>query len=67
MLALLFLLATAFGSYQTYQYTDSVQFCGASCHVPMHPEFTAYLHSPHARVSCVDCHVGSGAESHVRS
>jgi hypothetical protein len=65
--ALVFLLATAFGSYQTYQFTDSVQFCGASCHVPMHPEFTAYLRSPHARVACVDCHVGSGAESYVRS
>ena len=37
---LIFLLATAFGSYQTYQFTDSVQFCGASCHLPMHPEFT---------------------------
>ncbi|MCE0523455.1 MAG: NapC/NirT family cytochrome c [Methylacidiphilales bacterium] len=65
--ALVFLLATAFGSYQTYQYTDSVQFCGASCHLPMHPEYTAYLRSPHARVACVDCHVGSGAESYVRS
>jgi nitrate/TMAO reductase-like tetraheme cytochrome c subunit len=65
--ALVFLLITAFGSYQTYQFTDSVQFCGASCHVPMHPEFTAYLHSPHARVACVECHVGGGAESYVRS
>ncbi len=35
--------------------------------MPMHPEFTAYLRSPHARVACVDCHVGSGAESYVRS
>lgn len=65
--ALVFLLATAFGSYQTYQYTDSVQFCGAACHVPMKPEYTAYLHSPHARVACVDCHVGAGAEWYVRS
>jgi nitrate/TMAO reductase-like tetraheme cytochrome c subunit len=65
--ALVFLLASAFGSYQTYQFTDSVQFCGASCHLPMHPEFTSYLRSPHARVACVDCHVGSGAESYVRS
>ena len=51
--ALVFLLATAFGSYQTYRYTDSVQFCGVACHVPMKPEYTAYLHSPHARVACV--------------
>jgi len=65
--ALIFLLATAFGSYQTYNYTDSVQFCGTSCHVPMKPEYTAYLHSPHARVACVDCHVGAGAEWYVKS
>ena len=65
--ALVFLLVTAFGSYQTYQYTESVQFCGAACHVPMHPEYTAYLRSPHARVACVECHVGSGAEWYVRS
>jgi NapC/NirT cytochrome c family, N-terminal region len=65
--ALVFLLATAFGSNLTYQYTDSVQFCGASCHVPMKPEYTTYLHSPHARVACVECHVGAGAEWYVRS
>jgi hypothetical protein len=65
--AVIFLLATAFGSYKTYQYTDSVQFCGAACHVPMKPEYTTYLHSPHARVACVECHVGAGAEWYVRS
>ncbi|HEV3272755.1 MAG TPA: NapC/NirT family cytochrome c [Candidatus Methylacidiphilales bacterium] len=64
---LVFFLVTAFGSYQTFQYTESIQFCGAACHVPMHPEFTAYLRSPHARVACVECHVGAGAESYVRS
>jgi len=65
--SLVFLLATAFGSYQTYHYTESVQFCGAACHVPMKPEYTAYLRSPHARVACVECHVGAGAEWYVRS
>lgn len=65
--AVIFLLVTAFGSYRTYQYTDSVQFCGAACHTPMQPEFTAYLHSPHAHVACVECHVGAGAEWYVRS
>lgn len=63
----IFLLATAFGSYQTFQYTESDQFCGATCHLPMHPEYTAYLRSPHARVACVECHVGSGVEWYVRS
>jgi nitrate/TMAO reductase-like tetraheme cytochrome c subunit len=65
--ALLYLLCSAIGSYQTYQYTDSVQFCGTACHVPMKPEYTAYLHSPHARVACVECHVGAGAEWYLRS
>jgi len=65
--ALVFLLASAIGSYQTYEYTDSVQFCGTACHVPMKPEFTTYLQSPHARVACVECHVGPGAGWYVRS
>jgi len=65
--ALVFLLVSAIGSYQTYEYTDSVQFCGTACHVPMHPEYTAYLQSPHARVACVECHVGPGASWYVRS
>ena len=65
--ALLFLLATSLGSYQTYHYTESVHFCGQACHVPMKPEFTAYLNSPHARVQCVECHVGGGATAYVKS
>jgi nitrate/TMAO reductase-like tetraheme cytochrome c subunit len=65
--ALVFLLCSTIGSYQTYQYTGSVQFCGAACHVPMKPEYTAYLHSPHARVACVECHVGAGAEWYAKS
>ena len=67
VVALLFLLLTAIGSYQTYQFTDSVQFCGTACHVPMKPEYTTYLHSPHARVACVECHVGPGFEWYLRT
>ena len=33
----------------------------------MNPEFVAYSQSPHARVRCVDCHVGPGAGWYVRS
>ncbi len=65
--AMVFLLCSAIGSYQTYEYTDSVQFCGTTCHVPMKPEYTTYLQSPHARVACVECHVGPGADWYVRS
>jgi NapC/NirT cytochrome c family, N-terminal region len=62
-----FLLMTAFGSYQTYQFTESVQFCGTTCHTVMQPEYTAYQNSPHARVTCVECHIGAGATWFVKS
>ena len=62
-----FLLCTAIGSYQSYQVSESVQFCGTACHTPMKPEFTAYKLSSHARVSCVECHVGHGAQAFVEA
>jgi nitrate/TMAO reductase-like tetraheme cytochrome c subunit len=62
-----FLLMTALGSYRTYHFTESVQFCGQTCHTVMKPEFTAYQNSPHARVTCVQCHIGPGADWFVRS
>lgn len=65
--ALLFVLISAMGSYRSYEFTDSVQFCGQTCHTIMQPEYTAYLQSPHARVACVQCHVGPGAGWYVRS
>ena len=64
---MVFLLLTAIGSNRTYHYTESVQFCGQACHVPMKPEFTTYQHSPHARVECTACHVGEGAEWYIKS
>ena len=54
-------------AYKGYEYTESVQFCGATCHTPMEPVYVAYQHSPHSNVACVDCHVGSGASSFVLS
>src|SRR4051794_18131184 len=65
--AVIFLLASAIGSYQSYHYTESVQFCGQACHGVMKPEFVTYLHSPHARVACAECHIGKGATWYVRS
>ena len=61
------LLFSAVGSYRAFEFTESVQFCGTLCHEVMNPEYTTYRHSPHARVRCVDCHVGSGASWYVRS
>jgi nitrate/TMAO reductase-like tetraheme cytochrome c subunit len=63
----LFLLISALGSYQTYHFTESVNFCGQACHGVMKPEYITYLHSPHARVSCAECHIGKGANWYVRS
>ena len=61
-----FISASAFGSYRAFEYTESVNFCGQTCHV-MKPEFTAYQAGAHARVGCVGCHVGPGAGWYVRS
>jgi len=63
----LFMLMSAVGMYQTYQYTESVSFCGLVCHRVMKPEYTAYQDSPHARVKCVDCHIGPGAGWYAKS
>lgn len=63
----LILVLSAIGSFKAYEYTDSDEFCGTVCHEVMHPEFTAYGISPHARVGCVKCHIGPGAEWFVRS
>ena len=65
--SVVFLLVAAIGSYQTYHYTESVQFCGKACHGVMKPELVTYLHSPHARVACAECHIGKGATWYVRS
>jgi hypothetical protein len=67
IITLLFILLSAFGSFKAYEYTESDEFCGTMCHKVMEPEYTAYLNSPHARVGCVQCHIGSGADWFVRS
>jgi nitrate/TMAO reductase-like tetraheme cytochrome c subunit len=62
-----FLLVSALGSYQSYHYTESVQFCGQACHGVMKPEYATYINSPHAKVACAECHIGKGAAWYVRS
>lgn len=66
-ITLVFLLISSVGSYEAFHYTESVQFCGTLCHSVMEPEYVAYQNSSHARVSCVTCHVGPGADWYVRS
>lgn len=47
------------GGGAAWEYTNSPQFCGESCHT-MPPEYTSYLVSPHARITCTECHIGRG-------
>jgi nitrate/TMAO reductase-like tetraheme cytochrome c subunit len=53
-------------SMKMLQFMDQPEFCGTACHV-MKPEWTVYQESPHARVACVDCHVGENPEAIVQS
>jgi hypothetical protein len=61
----LVILATA--TYKGVEVMDSTTFCGTTCHTVMIPEYTAYQRSPHARVHCVACHIGPGANWFVKS
>jgi nitrate/TMAO reductase-like tetraheme cytochrome c subunit len=45
------------GGAYAWDYTNSSSFCGTSCHT-MPPEYAAYQVSPHARIACVECHIG---------
>ncbi|PJC59794.1 MAG: cytochrome C [Ignavibacteria bacterium CG_4_9_14_0_2_um_filter_37_13] len=65
--AILLLIFSAFGSFKVYEYTDSDEFCGTICHSVMAPEYTAYQYSPHAKVGCVQCHIGSGVSWFVKA
>ncbi len=48
-------------------FMDSAEFCGTACHTVMNPEWTTYQASPHARVKCVECHVGEGVDALINS
>lgn len=67
MLTLTNLVVLGIASYKGIEFMDSVEFCGATCHPVMKPEFTVYQGSPHSRVRCVDCHIGPGASWFVQS
>jgi nitrate/TMAO reductase-like tetraheme cytochrome c subunit len=59
--AVLGILTLGFLTSATYawDYTNSPEFCGRACHT-MPPEYSTYLLSPHARIACVECHIGRG-------
>jgi hypothetical protein len=52
---------------KAYDATDSSAFCGETCHVVMEPQSVTYHNSPHARVPCVECHIGPGASFWVKA
>jgi len=53
--------------YGGLHWMESPSFCGQTCHTPMQPQFTAWRAGPHARVACVDCHIGEGAKGFVHA
>lgn len=54
-------------SMRTLHFMDQPRFCGKACHEVMNPEWTTYQMSPHARVHCVECHVGEGLDALIDS
>ena len=48
-------------------YMETPEFCGQVCHTVMEPEYVSHAQGPHANVTCVSCHVGSGAGALVAS
>ncbi|MDY6820848.1 MAG: NapC/NirT family cytochrome c [Deferribacterota bacterium] len=65
LFATFFVLAIAI--YHSIHFMDTVTFCGRVCHTVMEPEYKSYVRSPHARVKCVECHIGPGADWFVKS
>ncbi|MBI2353831.1 MAG: NapC/NirT family cytochrome c [Deltaproteobacteria bacterium] len=65
--SVVFVLIVAIASIKGFEFTESTTFCGELCHVVMEPEHTAWSNSPHAKVKCVECHVGPGAAWYVKA
>jgi len=52
-------------TFQMMHFMDRPNFCGTACHSVMNPEWVTYQESPHARVKCVECHVGEGIDAAI--
>ena len=63
----IFVIIIALAAIKGYHFTESTNFCGKLCHTVMTPEYTAWSKSPHARVQCVECHIGPGAKWYVKA
>ncbi len=55
-LIIVFVILLAGGTYG-WERTNSSQFCGTACHT-MPPQGVSHSDSPHANVTCEECHVG---------
>lgn len=66
-LTLLNVVFLGVASTRMLHFMDTPRFCGTACHSVMNPEWTTYQDSPHARVHCVECHVGEGVEALIDS
>lgn len=64
---MVFFLIISVTAIKGYEYTESTAFCGKLCHTVMDPEHTAWENSPHAKVKCSECHIGSGAKWFVKT
>ena len=67
LLTLVNLVVLTFAGMRMLHHMDSARFCGTACHSVMNPEWTVYQASPHARVACVECHVGEGVGALIDS
>jgi hypothetical protein len=65
--AAVLIFVVAYSGTRAYEATDSVAFCGETCHEVMDPQRITYGNSPHARILCVECHIGPGASFWVKS
>lgn len=66
-LTLVNVLIVSMAAYGGVHYMETAEFCGQVCHATMEPEYAAHQEWPHARVECVQCHVGSGAGALIES
>lgn len=67
ILTLVNILFMVGASTRMLHFMDEPVFCGTACHSVMNPEWVTYQVSPHARVKCVECHVGQGVGALVDS
>jgi hypothetical protein len=67
LLTLVNAVIVSLAAYRGIEFMDTVTFCGRVCHEVMEPQYVANQAGAHARVACVECHIGPGAPWFVQS